>query len=83
MRVTLSIGTIREAGTVDIDATVLAKAEVETRWQLGVAILNGLSRAVERKLQLGEWVYRFQGHLLDPKSVEAYLPNEWIDWRDN
>ena len=83
MKLKLSIGIVREAGTVDMDSTVLAKLEVESRWQLGIGILNGVSRPVERKMQLGEYVYRFNGHMLDPKSVEAYSPTEYMDWRDN
>ncbi len=80
--ISFSAVTTRQAGTFEMDPMVMANLEKESRWQLGDAILNGMTRAVERKNQLGEWIYRFKGQLLDPKSVEAYLPSEWIDWRD-
>ncbi len=82
MKIKLNIGTVVDAITSYIDPALLAKAEVDSRWQLGQAVMNGFSRPVERKMQLGEWIYRYKGQLIDPKNIEMYQQNEWIDWRD-
>jgi len=81
-RVAMSFGQSREAATTEVDDVLLAKAEKETRWQLGEARINGVLRQVQRRKQLGEWVYQYNGITLDPKCVECYLPSEYIDWRD-
>ena len=83
MKIKLNIGQTREEKTVEMDESLIAKCEMESRWQLGVALINGIKRMVQRRIQLGEWVYRFDGHILDPSGIEAYLPNEWLEWRDD
>lgn len=67
--------------THEIDDAKLAAIEKESRWQLGTAVMLGVQRKVERLKQLGEWIYRFNGTLIDPKSIESYQSNEYMDWR--
>ncbi len=81
-KVNISFGTTREAGTTEINEVVLAQAEKESRWQLGNAVILGVTRAVERRKQLDEWIYRLNGTLIDPKCIESYQANEYMEWRD-
>jgi uncharacterized protein YijF (DUF1287 family) len=84
-KIILSLSTVVEsvdAKSIEVDDELMESATKESRWQLGIAVINGAHRKVERRLNLDEYIYRMDGHILNPDCIEAWQATEYIDWRD-
>lgn len=73
---------VTDENSVAIEESDLNKFTSESKWQPGHGILGGSVRPLERRMHLGEFVYRFNGQAISG-SPETFLPCEYIDWRDS
>jgi hypothetical protein len=81
-RIPIKLGSQRDGESIDIKEEALLSIERDNRWRIGTALINGVSRQVERRKQLDGYAYRYNGIILDPSCIEAYRPDEYQEWRD-
>jgi menaquinone-dependent protoporphyrinogen IX oxidase len=81
-KIKLSFGTTRDAESKDVDEDLIKRAVSESRWRPGIALVNERQLEVTRLKTLDEFIYSFNGHTLDNKTIDAFLPTEYMDWRD-
>lgn len=81
-KIILSFGTVRDSSSVDVDEGLIKRAVSESRWRKGTALINGRNVEVLRSKGLDEYNYKIGDQLLATGSVEAFLPSEFLDWRD-
>ena len=78
----LNIGTTSSAKvyTKTMDAESIKQSIIESRWRLGVGMIDGRKLSIERRISLGEFEFRLNGHIIN--EPECWLASEYMDWRD-
>lgn len=79
-KIILSIGVTQDAAAIPISDEDLKRAVSESRWCKGTALVNGNKLEVMRARTLGGYTYKIGEQTLN--EVDAFLPNEFMDWRD-
>lgn len=81
--ITLKIGTVIDSESQEISDSVSKEAISQSRWRPGYATINSKQIAVEKLIYLGEFEYRIGENILDNNCIEAWLPSEYMQWRDD
>jgi len=76
----LNIGITTNANVASVSDEQNKEAMKESRWRLGVGVIDGRKLDIQRRVSLGEYEFRFNSTIITPP--ETWNATEFIDWRD-
>jgi hypothetical protein len=79
--ISIKVTEVKDHNSVAVDEQTLKDAISETRWCLGVGVINGNHVDIQRKKTLVGYEYRFEGKIITA-NVECWNSTEFIEWRD-
>ena len=79
--ITLKIGITTRAGVDSLKDEEIKNSIVESRWRLGIGVIDGRKLDIQRRMSLGEFEFRFNGTIISPP--EMWNATEYMDWRDS
>ena len=74
--------TVTDGNSVGADEQLIKDSISETRWRIGIGIVNGNQLSIDRKKTLTGFEYRYNGQIVNLSNLECWNPTEYIDWRD-
>lgn len=74
--------TVTAAHSREVSDEIARNSIKESRWALGTGIVEGIRRDVQRRVTLGQYEYRYNGHILHSDSISHWQQNEYMEWRD-
>ena len=83
IKLTFKSSVVRDEASVDVDGDLLKRAVAESRHRPGTALIGGRKIEVSRTRGLGEFTYWIGDRIIPNESIEAFLPSEYMEWRDN
>lgn len=80
-KIILSIGTVRDAASIDVDDSILKQAMAESRWRPGIAMIGERKVNASRAKVIDGYQYKIGDQVLG-NPPDVFLPTEFMDWRD-
>lgn len=82
LMITLKIGTTTSsrANAKTMDDEQIKSSILESRWRLGIGVIDGRKLSIERRVSLGEYEYRLNGVVIN--DPECWIASEYMEWRD-
>jgi hypothetical protein len=80
-KVKISFGQTRDSASVEIADNQLEDIVSRSRWRVGIAIINGNKVKCSRRKVLDGHQYKIGEQILGDVP-DAFLPDEYLHWRD-
>lgn len=80
-KIILSIGVARDARSIEAGDDVMKQAATESRWRPGIATIGDRRINASRAKTIDGYQYKIGEQVLG-SDPDAFLPTEFINWRD-